>query len=202
MTVILGKVEKGNKGVILGCDSQATHGNIIEKCKKIIKSEEFVIIGTGYLQFIDNVKFRINFPSESDIEQYDIKIDKKFMTIELLPALRSIEDTLDIKHGNNILVIAYKNKLFKISTGGDVIEYSSDSFCYSGCGEDFAGIHAETLAKYTDMSNKDIIFNSIKNAIEKDAFCGFPILIANTDTMELVEYDETGTGVTIEWEEK
>lgn len=202
MTVILGRIEKGNKGVILGCDSQATNNNRINKCKKIFKSEEFIIIGTGYLQFLDNVKFRINFPSENDIEQYDLKIDKKFMTIEVLPALRSIEDTLGIKHGNNILVIAYKNKLFKIATGGDVYEYSYNNFCYTGCGEDFAGIHAETLAKYTDMTTKDIIFDSLKNAIERDAFCGFPILIANTDTMELVEYDETGTGVTIEWEEK
>ncbi len=150
-------IKKGEKLAIAG-DGQVTMGQVVVKdsAKKIRKIyNDKVIVGfagavADALTLFDKFEKRLN-EARGNIEKASINLVKEWRTDKILRRLEAL------------LIVGNKEHLYLISGTGEIIE-PDDGIVAIGSGAYYALASARALSKFTELSVRDIAFESLKIA--------------------------------------
>jgi ATP-dependent protease HslVU (ClpYQ) peptidase subunit len=159
MTCIVGIVDKKRKKVIIGGDSAGVSGyNItIRKDVKVFKNGDFVIGCTTSFRMIQLLQFSFKPPKigKKDIHEY--------MCTDFINRVREcfkeggyLQKWTDGDEKGGEFLVAYKDRLFKISTDFQVGE-NLDGMDACGCGMEFALGALHTLTKQKISTEKKVL---------------------------------------------
>lgn len=190
MTTIIGFIDKKEKCVYLGSDSQVTYGNIKypSNSSKILNIHNKILIG-----FSGSAK-NFNILESSDVIfnlVKDNKITKNFLIKQFIPALYK---DLDVYEGTKYddsgryvitLIIAYNSKIISIDASGSIIEY--DKYWAEGSGSEIA-----LGSLYTNENNEEIpVFDKVlcglKAASNFNIHTNKPFYIYNTKDFKKIK---------------
>ncbi|MBO8130284.1 MAG: ATP-dependent protease subunit HslV [Candidatus Marinimicrobia bacterium] len=157
-TTIVG-VKKG-ENVAIGSDGQVTFGNTVmksnaSKVRKIYGGRVIVgFAGASADAFALFEKFEGKLEEfKGNIQRAAVELAKLWRTDKYLRRLEAL------------LIVMDKEKMLIISGTGDVIE-PDDNIIAIGSGGPYASAAAKALMKYTDLSAKEIVEESLKIASE------------------------------------
>ncbi len=191
MSVVIAVKENGK--VYMGADTQSTRGS--QKVSgtnlsnfKIVKVRniENCIIG-----LVGNVRTTNILRMANDLipDDYSGEIDFEFINNRILPyifensekhgVLLTDKDD-DSKYVNMSCLIAYRDKLFRITSGTTVLE-CSDYFAI-GSGDDVA---FGSLMATEGLSAEERILKALSISAKYNIYVGAPFIISNTETCEI-----------------
>lgn len=194
MTCIIGYKDKDSDKVYMGCDSCITTNNVKSTASesfKIFKAEQNnnILVGiAGALVGVQAIKYRLEFPSEEELE--DRVFDERYINKVIVPRFKKLMKEIDGTEKDDdrcasvLMLIAYKNKLFKVSDYFSAFEENSD-YMVIGSGEDFARGALRAIEKY-EYSIVNKIFNALNASTLMNNVEG-PFYIHNTrdDTIKV-----------------
>lgn len=182
MTCIVGIVDKKNKRVVMGADSQGTAGTnkSIRKDVKIFKNGEFLIGGTSSFRMIQLLRFSFKPP---EIRSNDIY---EYMCTDFITAIRDcfkqngyIQKYTDGDEKGGTFLVAHKNRLFKVQNDFQVGEtYNGLDAC--GCGQDFALGALLSIINDKNKTPEQKILKALKTTELLDSAVGKPFIILST----------------------
>ena len=155
-TTVIGLIKDGK--AVIGSDGQVTMGDSVMKhtAKKVRKIfNDSVLVGFAGAT---SDAFTLFERFESKLEQYKGNLSRA--AVELAKEWRTDKY---LRRLEALLAVVGKDKTFLISGTGDVIE-PDDGIVAIGSGGQYATIAARIMLKYTNLSAKEIIKESLKQA--------------------------------------
>lgn len=138
MTCIIGLVDNGK--VYMGGDSASTSGNDIRtiSLKKVFRHKQFLIGYTTSFRMGQLLQYSLDVPPQKDNQG-----DTEYMVTTFVDTIRELfkdkgyAEVKDNKEAGGRFLIGYKDRLYKICSDFQVIEYK-DGFDSCGCGDSYA----------------------------------------------------------------
>jgi ATP-dependent HslUV protease, peptidase subunit HslV len=173
-TTVVGLIKDGK--AVIGSDGQVTMGNTVMKhtTKKVRKLYNDTVLA-GFAGSTSDA-FTLFERFEAKLEQYKGNLSRA--AVELAKDWRSDKYLRKLEA---LLAVLDNEKALIISGTGDIIE-PDDKIVTIGSGGSFALAAAKMLKKYTDLSAKDIVTESLKIAAE--------ICIYTNDNISIEELKE------------
>ncbi|MDM0587807.1 hypothetical protein QTH25_13600 [Clostridium perfringens] len=193
MTCIIGYKDKKNNKVYIGADSCV--GNSLGKHTlgenykifKPSKNKNILIAMSGSVRALQVLKYQMDFPSENELIGQEEEFNEKYIVTKIIPKLQRVCDDQKVLEKDWVclyFLIAYKDKLWKISGDFAVLEYT-DEYLSEGSGFAYAEGSLHTT-KDMDMSIEDKILMGLKaGCIDKSV--APPFFILNTKDDEVIK---------------
>lgn len=174
-TTVVGLIKDGK--AVIGSDGQVTMGNTVMKhtTKKVRKLYNDTVLA-GFAGSTSDA-FTLFERFEAKLEQYKGNLSRA--AVELAKDWRSDKYLRKLEA---LLAVLDNEKALIISGTGDIIE-PDDKILTIGSGGSFALAAAKMLKKYTDLSAKEIVTESLKIAAE--------ICIYTNDNISIEELKES-----------
>lgn len=157
-TTVIGLIRDGK--AVIGSDGQVTMGNTVMKhsAKKVRKIYNDKVLA-GFAGATSDA-FTLFEKFESKLEQYKGNLSRA--AVELAKEWRSDKY---LRRLEALLAVVSSDKALIISGTGDVIE-PDDGIVAIGSGGQYAIAAARMLMKYSDLSAKEIVLESLKQAAD------------------------------------
>lgn len=157
-TTVVGVIKDGK--AVIGSDGQVTMGNTVMKhtTKKVRKLYNDTVLA-GFAGSTSDA-FTLFEKFDGKLEQYKGNLSRA--AVELAKEWRTDKY---LRRLEALLAVLNKEQAFLLSGTGDVIE-PDDKIVAIGSGGPYALSAAKMLMKYTDLSAKEIVTDSLKQAAE------------------------------------
>lgn len=195
MSVVVAVKDKETNSVWVGCDSQASCGNLKRiltnksnyKIFKPNKDDNLIIGVVGILRDANILYCVDNYIDE--LTMLKNEVDFKYVVTKIVPKLQSIlkeNKIISEKDGiigdmNNQIILAYKDKIFEICNDFCVVEH--DECSVIGSGFEFS---LGSLSENKNISYKEQVINAIKASCKHDLYVNHPIILMNTMTDDTI----------------
>jgi ATP-dependent HslUV protease subunit HslV len=172
-TTVIGLIKDGK--AVIGSDGQVTMGDSVMKhtAKKVRKIFDNQVL-VGFAGATSDA-FTLFERFESKLEQYKGNLSRA--AVELAKEWRTDKY---LRRLEALLAVVGKNKTFLISGTGDVIE-PDDGIIAIGSGGQYATIAARIMLKYTKLSGKEIVRESLKQTANVCIYTNSNITIEELD---------------------
>lgn len=187
MSVIVAIKHEGK--VYIGADSQCTKGGTRRTLSNPNNYKIWQVQGAancimGHVGVVRDANIiRVAEDLIPEIYQLKDQVDFKLMVRRVVPFIQQeLEEYKAIDkssrlHMDSSFILAYKDKLFTISSNGTVIEV--DDYCAIGSGESEA---LGSLLSTESLNPMDRIKTAIKASAANDIYVDYPIVIGDTST--------------------
>ena len=198
MTCIIGYIDRKNKKTYIGADNQVSVGLSkfnLPKNDKIFKPKDtnIIVADSGDVRASQIIRNFVHFPTDIELQANNEEFNEKYIVTKLIPniqnALKNNEWKDKGERSNTWMLIAYKDKLWKIYSNYGILEVQDD-FDSFGCGEQLALGSLYALKYNEELSIEEKIHKSLQCSAYYSDGIDKPYYIMNTEDYEIKEYLE------------